>query len=95
MMAKITEIDYRVRFGFDSGEIPLSIIKLTSGPEVFDVEHCNEEHGWEPAPDLISCWIGKPDGGYHEPPDGEPAAPELITKWLNKWKRGWESSRGS
>ena len=94
-MEKITKIDYRVRFGFGSAEIPLSIIRKFSGPNVYDIEICNEEHGWEIAPDLISCWIGKPDGDYHEPPDGVKAAPEFIAKWVSKWKRGWELSRGN
>tara|TARA_R100000278_G_scaffold107758_1_gene84563 strand:+ start:654 stop:764 length:111 start_codon:yes stop_codon:yes gene_type:complete len=36
-MAEITNIIYRARFGFGPSKAPLSIIKLTSGPEVFDV----------------------------------------------------------
>ena len=89
-MAKITDIDYRVRFGFDSGDVPLSIIRMISGPDVFEIEYCNEESGWKPAPDLISCFIGSIDGGYGQAPDAEPANQEFIDSWVLKWSKNWD-----
>ena len=85
------KIEYKVRFGSEpsKNKIPLSIVRKMVGEDTFIVEYCNKSTSWISEPDLISCWIGAADGGWHSAPDGEDMPIEFIEKWINKWEKNW------
>ena len=85
------KIEYKVRFGAEpsKNKIPLSIVRKLVGEDTFIVEYCNKSTSWTPEPNLISCWIGAADGGWHSAPDGEDMPIEFIEKWINKWENNW------
>jgi hypothetical protein len=90
-MTKV-EVKYKVRLDDESPnrQTPLSIIRKKTGDDLFVIESCNQYRKWTANPDLISCWIGSPDGDYHSAPDAEDMPLEFIEKWLNKWKKNWD-----
>ncbi len=87
-MAKV-DVSYKVNFG-ESKDIPLSIVRLMEGEDLFVVEYCNQYKGWTSEPDLISCWLGASDGGnWHSGPESLDMPIEFIETWINKWKLNW------
>ena len=85
------EVKYKVRLDDISlnHQTPLSIIRMRTDNDSFLIEYCNQHTKWTEKPDLISCWIGSPDGGYYSAPDAEDMPKEFIDKWIDKWKKNW------
>ena len=85
------KVDYKARFGFESGKslTPASIVRKMVGDGVYVIESCNKDRGWRPNPDLISMWIGAPDGGYSSPPEGDTVSSDFAEKWINKLENNW------
>lgn len=85
------KIEYKVIFGLESIkiQIPLMIVRKKVGEGIHVVEYCNKSTSWTPDPDLISCWIGAADGGWHSAPEGEDMPIEFIDEWIDKWENNW------
>tara|TARA_R100001594_G_C4052823_1_gene265308 strand:+ start:1500 stop:1772 length:273 start_codon:yes stop_codon:yes gene_type:complete len=90
-MAKITDISYKVKFGYINKDIPLKIVRRLKGDDIYQVEYCNPDHGWKVQPDLIDMWIGGFDGNYGSAPEGQDVSQEFIDKWLLKWSKNWDT----
>ena len=86
-MAKV-DVTYKVKFG-ESKDVPLSIARKMVGDDMCVVESCNQYNGWTSKPELISMWIGSPDGAWHSAPEGQDMPIEFIENWIDKWKSNW------